>query len=85
VRQLDRVARAAVKAILGRILDEAAYGVVQSRVMARDILRGRYSEPELDLVNQVVSPGDCVLDVGANYGLYSYHLFARGRTDWPGP
>lgn len=76
--------RAAVKAVLGRVLDEEAYVAVQAYVMAQDIRHRRYREPELALIAQAVREGDCVVDVGANYGLYSYHLSravgARGEV-----
>lgn len=39
-----------------------------------DMLNGSWSEPELDLIPFAVRPGETALDVGANYGLYSYHL-----------
>jgi FkbM family methyltransferase len=42
--------------------------------MAWDIRRGALRESELTLLPRLVSPGDTVIDLGANYGLYSYHL-----------
>ena len=43
-------------------------------VKARDIRRGLWVEPELALVALTLGPGDTAIDVGANYGLWSYHL-----------
>lgn len=31
-------------------------------------------EPELRVISQLVDPGDEAIDVGANYGVYAYHL-----------
>jgi FkbM family methyltransferase len=42
--------------------------------MAWDIYRGSLTEPEVDLVSVAVKPGDTAIDIGANYGLYCYHL-----------
>lgn len=48
--------------------------------MAKDIRSGAWSEPELDLIAPGVAEGETVLDVGANYGVWSYHL---GRAVGP--
>ena len=37
-------------------------------------LYGCYEQPEIDSLCSLVRPGDIVLDVGANIGLYSVHL-----------
>jgi len=42
--------------------------------MAADIRRGTWSEPELSLIHHAVRQGETVVDVGANYGLWTYHL-----------
>jgi FkbM family methyltransferase len=42
--------------------------------MARKIRSGAYDVPEIALLSDVVRRGDTVVDVGANYGLYSFHL-----------
>lgn len=39
-----------------------------------DIRSGGWYEPELDLMPFAVEPGETVLDIGANFGLWSYHL-----------
>jgi FkbM family methyltransferase len=38
------------------------------------ILYGDYDRAEIDLLCSMVSPGDCILDVGANIGLYTLPL-----------
>ncbi|HYF24457.1 MAG TPA: FkbM family methyltransferase [Baekduia sp.] len=67
-------ARRAAKRLLMRALPERAYATVQGWVMAADIRSGRLSEPELALVPLAVHDGDTAVDIGANYGLYTYHL-----------
>jgi FkbM family methyltransferase len=42
--------------------------------MAMDIRAGRFREPELDLVGVAVHIGETALDLGANYGMYTYPL-----------
>jgi FkbM family methyltransferase len=69
----DSSARRLAKKVLAPLLDERVYRFVQAGAMAWDIVRGNWKEPELDLLPMLVRPGDTVLDVGANYGLYSYH------------
>jgi FkbM family methyltransferase len=76
--------RRAVKATLRPLLNDTTYSYLQGVAQALDIVRGKWYEPELDLISLAVSPGDDVLDLGANYGLYTYHLSravgARGRV-----
>src|SRR5262245_31922159 len=52
--------------------------------MAWDIRRGNWTEPELQLIPYALREGEAALDIGANYGLYSYHLSralgGRGRV-----
>src|SRR5207244_2514366 len=50
------------------------YALALIAVKALDIRRGRWTEPELRLIPLVVRPGESAIDVGANYGLWSYHL-----------
>ena len=42
--------------------------------MSRDILSGKFTEPELDLLPYLVTDSSIAIDVGSNYGLYLYHL-----------
>ncbi len=47
----------------------------RDRVIAKKlILYGGYEQREIDLLCSLVQPGDCVLDIGANIGLYSLAL-----------
>jgi FkbM family methyltransferase len=47
----------------------------RDRVIAKKlILYGGYEQREIDLLCSLVRPGDCVLDIGANIGLYSLAL-----------
>ncbi len=62
------------KRILHPILTERNYQLIQAMAMAWDIRTGSLSEPEIDLIAFAVQPGESVLDIGANYGLYCYHL-----------
>lgn len=63
-----------VKRILSPLRETGVYKIVQGLSMARDIQSGAWSEPELDLLPYAVRAGESALDIGANYGLYSYHL-----------
>lgn len=80
----NSAARRLVKKALYPVLNEHTYKYVQAASKAWDIRSGKWSEPEIDLVRHAVSRGDTALDVGANYGLYSYHLDravgSRGRV-----
>src|SRR5579859_1057758 len=73
----DSFPRRIVKRFVGPLLDEDRYSYLQCAAKAWDIWRGAWSEPELDVVAHAVGEGDDVLDVGANFGLYSYHLSRR--------
>jgi FkbM family methyltransferase len=42
--------------------------------MAWDIRRGTWREPELELLPYALRAGETAIDVGANYGLYAYHM-----------
>jgi FkbM family methyltransferase len=64
--------RAGLKAQLRRM--PTIYAMALVAVKALDIRRGRWTEPELRLIAHLVRPGESAVDVGANYGLWSYHL-----------
>jgi len=66
--------RRALKRAFHPLLDQPAYRLVQALAKAWDIRSGNWTEPELDLLRLGVREGDTVLDIGANYGLYSYHF-----------
>jgi len=69
--------RKAVKRPLARFQRTSGYRYLQAGAMAWDIRTGKWTEPELDLIQFAVCPGDVVLDVGANFGLWTYHLSRR--------
>src|SRR4051812_48709967 len=70
----DSPARRLAKRLLHPLLDERFYKYLQAAAMAWDINRGNWKERELALLPYVARTGDTVLDIGANYGLYSYYL-----------
>ena len=51
-----------------------AYIRLRALAAAWDIRTGAWSEPELALIHYAVRPGETAIDVGANFGLWSYHL-----------
>jgi FkbM family methyltransferase len=71
-------ANSAVRKLLKRalfpVVNERTYRLVQCAAKAWDIRTGVWAEPELQLIPFAVKPGESVLDIGANYGVYSYHL-----------
>src|SRR5260370_38755263 len=66
--------RRITKKVLYSFLGDSSYKYFQAVSKARDIRNGSWSEPELDLIPFAVRPGGTALDLGANFGLYSYHL-----------
>jgi FkbM family methyltransferase len=66
--------RRAAKKSLGRFKDSAAYRYVQAGSKAWDIRTGSWNEPELDLIGYGVREGETALDIGANFGVWTYHL-----------
>jgi FkbM family methyltransferase len=77
----DSIPRRIAKRFLYPRLNEDMYSYVQCLAKAWDIRVGTWQEPELDVARAAVRPGDTVLDIGANFGLYTYHL---GRAIGPG-
>jgi FkbM family methyltransferase len=69
----SQLRRALKRGLVGR-LPQHRYRQLQGLAMAWDIRTGRWREPELDVAAAAAEPGSTVLDVGANFGLYSYHL-----------
>jgi FkbM family methyltransferase len=74
----NSAARRLAKKALYPVLNEHTYVYFQAVAKSWDIRKGRWSEPELDLIPLAVRAGETALDVGANYGLYSYHLSRVG-------
>lgn len=70
----NSLTRRIVKRALAPVVNTRGYQVLQSVAMGWDIRSGQWHEPELDLIQYVVKPGDTVLDIGANFGVYSYYL-----------
>lgn len=67
-------ARRVVKRALGPLVDDRSYAFLQSVSMGWDIRSKAWWEPELGLIDAIIKPGETALDIGANYGLWSYHL-----------
>jgi FkbM family methyltransferase len=80
----NSASRRVVKRALAPLVNTKPYHWIRCLAMGWDIRTGAWTEPELDLIRYVVKPGDSVIDVGANYGLYAYHLSravgARGKV-----
>jgi FkbM family methyltransferase len=70
----DSLARRLAKRALYPLMNESVYSYVQAAAKALDIRRGAWTEPELDLLPLALRPGESALDIGANFGLYTYHL-----------
>src|SRR4051812_38464977 len=69
-RRLRWKASAGVMRVLGR----PAYEWLQLRWIARSIRTGRWRDDEVSLLRHLVREGETSIDVGANFGLYSFHL-----------
>jgi FkbM family methyltransferase len=73
--------RRAAKTLLYPLTNDKTYKYVQAASKALDIKKGTWSEPELDLVKLGLREGETTLDVGANFGIYSYYMSqAVGRS-----
>ena len=70
----DSLPRRVVKRFVYPLMNEGHYRYLQALSKAWDIRSGGWSEPELDLVPLAVRSGDVALDLGANFGYYSYPL-----------
>jgi FkbM family methyltransferase len=66
--------RRVVKRLLAPLLNETSYSMLQAVAKGWDIRRGTWYEPELELLPLAVRPGETAIDIGANFGLYAYHL-----------
>jgi len=73
----NSLARNIFKRVVFPLVPESVYSFFQAVSKAWDIRNGSWYEPELDLIPYALLSGEAALDVGANFGLYSYHL---GRT-----
>lgn len=70
----DSATRRLLKRLLHPLLSERIYRVGQAAAKAWDIRTGAWYEPEMDLIPYAVRAGDVALDIGANFGVYAYHL-----------
>jgi FkbM family methyltransferase len=66
--------RRVVKKLLAPLLNDNTYSWLQAAAMGWDIRQRTWWEPELELIDRVVREGDTAIDIGANYGLWAYHL-----------
>lgn len=66
--------RRITKKVLHTFLGNSSYKYFQAASKAMDIRNGSWAEPELDLIRFAMKPGETALDLGANFGLYAYHL-----------
>src|SRR5216683_4513954 len=77
----DSLVRRLVKRGLAPFLNEYTYQGLQALAMAYDIWSGSWKEPELEFIEYAVREGETTLDIGADYGLYSFYLSkAVGRN-----
>src|SRR2546423_5584000 len=66
--------RRLIKGLLYRVMNDHTYRYMQAVSKAWDIRSGSWSEPELELIPFAIKPGETVFDIGANFGLWCYHL-----------
>ena len=66
--------RRAAKRLLRPLTNDFVYSRLQAVAMAWDIRSGNWREPELKLLPYALRPGETALDIGANFGVYCYHL-----------
>jgi FkbM family methyltransferase len=60
--------------LLPYLVSRSLYSKIHGFVATRRIISGKRYEAGIGLLNQIVRPGDTVIDIGANQGLYSYYL-----------
>jgi FkbM family methyltransferase len=73
--------RKAAKVLLYPLSNDKTYKYLQAVSKAWDIRRGSWYEPELDLITIGLREGEIALDIGANFGIYAYHMSrAVGKT-----
>jgi FkbM family methyltransferase len=70
----DSLPRRLLKKVLAPVLSDRSYKIIQGVSKAWDIRSGGWSEPELDLIPLAIRRGETAIDIGANFGLYSYYL-----------
>ncbi len=70
----NSIPRQLFKKFLAHRLDEGTYKYLQAGAMGWDIVTKNWWEPELELISQAVRLGETAIDIGANYGLWGYHL-----------
>lgn len=70
----DSLARRAMKRVLYPLMSDGLYQYIQCAAKAWDIRSGEWREPEMELIPYAVSAGETALDIGANFGVYAYHL-----------
>jgi FkbM family methyltransferase len=67
-------ARHIAKLVLTHALPDRVYRAINARLAVREIVSGKRWDSEISILPRFVSPGDTVVDIGANHGLYAYHL-----------
>jgi FkbM family methyltransferase len=70
----DSLARRIIKRVIYPVMTEDRYSYFVAVSKAWDIRTGDYPERELDLIPLLARSDDVVLDIGANFGYYSYPL-----------
>ena len=64
----------AAKSILATFLSTSVYVRLNAVASTRKIVSRKLWEPEIDRISPFIHQGDTVIDVGANHGLYAFHL-----------
>jgi FkbM family methyltransferase len=73
-RAIQMNIRAIGHALLPYLVSRSLYNSIHGFVAARRITSGKRYEAGISLLSEIVRPGDAVIDIGANQGLYSYYL-----------